>query len=33
MIGAGLVGWEQIGGIEIDPDTCKIAEARLDHWL
>ena len=32
-IGAGLVGWEQITGIEFDADTCAIAEARLAHWL
>lgn len=33
MVGAGLVGWEEITGIEFDADTCAIAEARLDHWL
>ena len=32
-IGAGLVGWEHITGIEMDADTCAIAEARLAHWL
>jgi len=32
-IGAGLVGWENITGIEMDPETCEIAEARLAHWL
>jgi hypothetical protein len=33
MIGAGLVGWEHILGIEMDADTVAIAEARLRHWL
>jgi len=32
-IGAGLVGWEFILGIEMGADTVEIAEARLRHWL
>jgi site-specific DNA-methyltransferase (adenine-specific) len=32
-IGAGLAGWEDITLIEMDADTCAIAEARLAHWL
>jgi site-specific DNA-methyltransferase (adenine-specific) len=33
MIGAELVGWEHITGIEMNEDTCAIAEARIEHWL
>lgn len=33
MIGAALAGWDEIVGIEMDAETCAIAEARLAHWL
>jgi len=32
-VGAGLAGWDEMMLIEMDPDTCEIAEARLAHWL
>jgi len=32
-IGAGLAGWDEMTLIEMDPETCAIAEARLAHWL
>ncbi len=32
MIGACLAGWEHVVGIELDPEYCSIAEARLEHW-
>jgi DNA modification methylase len=32
-IGAGLAGWDEMTLIEMDADTCAIAEARLEHWL
>lgn len=32
MIGALLSGFEEIVGIELDPEYCKIAEARLAYW-
>ncbi len=32
MIGAMLAGWEEIIGIEMDAEYCKIAEARLVYW-
>lgn len=32
MIGALRAGWEEVWGIEIDPEYCRIAEARLAHW-
>jgi DNA modification methylase len=33
MIGAIQAGWDDITGIEIDPEYCKIAEARIEHWI
>lgn len=33
MIGAGLAGWEEITGIEMSDEYCKIAEARINQWL
>lgn len=33
MIGAGLAGWPDITGIELNPDYIEIAEKRLEHWL
>jgi DNA modification methylase len=32
MIGAMIMGWEEIHGIEIDEEYIRIAQARLDHW-
>ena len=32
MIGALLAGWEEIDGVEMDKEYCKIAEARLKYW-
>lgn len=32
MIGALLAGWDEVWGIEINPEYNKIAEARLNHW-
>lgn len=31
MIGAMHAGWDEVVGIEMDADYCKIAEARLNH--
>jgi hypothetical protein len=33
MIGAGLAGWDEIIGVEMEPEYVAIAEARLAHWL
>jgi DNA modification methylase len=32
MIGAMLAGWDEVVGVEMSPEFCKIAEARLAHW-
>jgi site-specific DNA-methyltransferase (adenine-specific) len=32
MIGAHLAGWEEVVGIELDPDHVDIGRARLDWW-
>ena len=32
MIGALRAGWEDIIGIELEEEYCKIAEARLKYW-
>lgn len=32
MIGAYQANWDEIIGIEIDPEYCKIAKARLKFW-
>lgn len=32
MIASVLAGWEEVIGIEQDPEYCKIAEARLKYW-
>jgi 16S rRNA G966 N2-methylase RsmD len=32
MIGALLVGWEEVIGIELDPEYCKMAEERIKYW-
>jgi site-specific DNA-methyltransferase (adenine-specific) len=32
MIGGALTGWDDITGVEIEVDTCKIAEKRLKYW-
>lgn len=32
MIGAIQAGWDEVTGIEIDSDYCKIAEARIKYW-
>lgn len=31
--GAGLAGWEEIVGIEKEPDYCEAGRSRLAHWL
>jgi len=33
MIGAGLAGWEDILGIEMEEEYVDLAELRLAHWL
>jgi hypothetical protein len=33
MIGALLAGWEEVVGIEKEPQYVSIAEARIKHWL
>ena len=33
MIGAGLAGWEEVVGIEMETEYCDLAEKRLAHWL
>lgn len=33
MIGCGLAGFEEIIGVEMEPEYCDIARARLTHWL
>lgn len=33
MIGAVMAGWDEVIGIEMDPEYCRIAEARLKHWV
>ena len=32
MIGAGLAGWEEVIGIEMEKEYIEIAEARLKYW-
>lgn len=32
IIGAMLAGWRNIVGIELDPETCAIAERRIEAW-
>lgn len=32
MIGALLAGWDEVVGIEREPDYARIAEQRLAHW-
>jgi site-specific DNA-methyltransferase (adenine-specific) len=32
MIGAYQAGWEEIVGIELEAEYCKIAKARLSYW-
>lgn len=32
MIGALLAGWDEVVGIEREPEYAEIAEARLRHW-
>lgn len=33
MIGGLQAGWDEVTGVEIDPDYRKIAEARIKYWL
>ena len=33
MVGAGLAGWEEVVGIEMETEYCDLAEKRLAHWL
>jgi DNA modification methylase len=32
MIGAMLAGWDEVVGVEMNPEYCEIAKARLEHW-
>ena len=32
MIGAMLAGWDEVVGIEMNAEYCKIAEQRIQHW-
>jgi hypothetical protein len=32
IIGAHQAGWDEITGVEMDPEYVKIAEARLAYW-
>jgi len=32
MIGAMQAGWDEIVGIEMESEYCRIAQARLDYW-
>lgn len=32
MIGSLLAGWDEVVGIEMDSEYCKIADARIRHW-
>ena len=32
MIGALQAGWDEVVGIELDPEYVAIAEARLAYW-
>jgi DNA modification methylase len=32
MIGALLVGWDEVIGIEMDATYCGLAELRIQHW-
>lgn len=32
MIGALLAGWEEIVGVELEEEHCRIASARLAYW-
>jgi site-specific DNA-methyltransferase (adenine-specific) len=33
MIGALQAGWDEVVGIELDPEYVAIAEARLAYWI
>lgn len=33
MIGAGLAGWDEVVGVEMNGEAIEIAEHRLAHWL
>lgn len=33
VVGALRAGWDEVMGIEIDPDYCRIAEKRIEYWL
>ncbi len=32
MVGCQRAGWEEIIGVEMSEEYCRIAEMRLDHW-
>ena len=32
MIAALLAGWEHVVGVELIPEYCDIARARMEHW-
>lgn len=33
MIGALMAGWDEAVGIEMSDEYCKVAEARISHWI
>ncbi len=33
IIGAALAGWEEVEGIEREPEFVAIAKARCEHWI
>jgi len=32
MIGAMMAGWEEVVGVELSEEYCKIAESRMNFW-
>lgn len=32
VIGAVLAGWDEVVGVEMDAEYCRIMQARLQHW-
>ena len=32
MVGAMMVGWDEVLGIELDPEYVEIAQRRIAHW-
>lgn len=33
MIGCLLVGWDEVTGVEIEKESCDIANKRLEYWI